>query len=52
MRLSTPAPLHAAYRYGALDGVRIHDAASNHIEDLLRFCDVLTHAATDGIDRT
>ena len=38
-----------AHRYGALDWARIHDVASNHVEDLLRFCDVLTHAATDGI---
>ena len=38
-----------AHRYGALDWARIHDVASNHVEDLLRICDVLTHAATDGI---
>ena len=37
-----------AHRYGALDWVRIHDVASNHIEDLLRFCDTLADAATDG----
>lgn len=37
-----------AHRYGALDWVRIHDVASNHIEDLLRFCDMLADAAIDG----
>ena len=39
-----------AHRYGALDWDRIHDVASNHIEDLLRFCDVLADAAVDGAD--
>ena len=36
-----------AHRYGALDWVRIHDAASSHIDDLLRLCDVLADAAVD-----
>ena len=39
-----------AHRYGELDWVRIHDISSNHIADLLRFCDVLTHAATGDTD--
>ena len=39
-----------AHRYGALDWVRIHDVASNHIEDLLRFCDTLADAAIDGLE--
>ena len=37
-----------AHRYGALDWVRIHDVASNHIEDLRWFCDTLADAAIDG----
>ena len=37
-----------AHRYGALDWVRIHDVASNHIEDLLRLCDTLADAAING----
>ena len=41
-----------AHRYGALDWVRIHDIASHHVEDLLRFCDVLADAAGDGGDRS
>ena len=41
-----------AHRYGALDWTRIHDIASHHIEDLLRFCDVLADAAGDGGDRS
>ena len=41
-----------AHRYGALDWTRIHDIASHHIEDLLRFCDVLAEAAGDGGDRS
>ena len=41
-----------AHRYGALDWTRIHDVASNHIEDLLRFCDVLADAAIDGAARS
>lgn len=39
-----------AHRYAALDWARIHDAASHHIEDLLRFCDVLADAALHGAD--
>ena len=39
-----------AHRYAALDWSRIHDVASNHIEDLLRFCDVLADAAINGSD--
>ncbi|MDD9979808.1 MAG: DUF86 domain-containing protein [Gammaproteobacteria bacterium] len=41
-----------AHRYGTLDWTRIHDVASNHIEDLLRFCDVLADAAVDGADKS
>ena len=41
-----------AHRYGALDWTRIHDVASHHIEDLLRFCDVLADAAVDGADKS
>ena len=37
-----------AHRYGALDWDRIHDVASNHVEDLLRLCDTLADAAIDG----
>ena len=33
-----------AHRYAALDWTLIHDVASNHIEDLLRFCEVLAEA--------
>ena len=52
-RMSAAAGLRnlIAHRYGELDWVRIHDVASNHIEDLIRFCDVLTHTAIDDIDR-
>ena len=39
-----------AHRYGALDRVRIHDIASNHIEDLLRFRDLPADAAINGTD--
>lgn len=39
-----------AHRYGALDWTRIHDIASHHIEDLLRFCDALVDAAGAGGD--
>lgn len=28
------------------------DVASHHIEDLLRFCDVLADAAVDGADKS
>ena len=41
-----------AHRYGVLDWTRIHDIASHHVEDLLRFCDVLADAAGDGGDRS
>lgn len=41
-----------AHRYGALDWTRIHDIASHHIEDFLRFCDVLADAAGAGGDRS
>ena len=41
-----------AHRYGALDWTRIYDIASHHIEDLLRFCDVLADAAGNGGDRS
>ena len=41
-----------AHRYGAPDWTRIHDIASHHIEDLLRFCDVLADAAGDGGGRS
>ena len=41
-----------AHRYGALDWTLIHDIASHHIEDLLRFCDVLADAAGAGGDRS
>ena len=36
-----------AHRYAALDWTIIHDVASNHIEDLLRFCEALAEAAPD-----
>ena len=36
-----------AHRYAALDWALIHDAASNHVEDLLRFCEVLAEAVSD-----
>ena len=39
-----------AHRYGALDWARIHDVASKHIGDLLRFCDVLAGAAAAAGD--
>jgi len=39
------------HRYAALDWVRIHDIASNHVDDLLRFCDVLADAAAGGTDK-
>ena len=41
-----------AHRYGALDWALIHDVASNHVEDLLRFCDVLADAAIGGGDKS
>ena len=41
-----------ALRYGALDWALIHDVASNHVEDLLRFCDVLADAAIGGGDKS
>ena len=41
-----------AHRYGALDWARIHDIASNHVDDLLRFCDVLANAAAGGTDES
>lgn len=41
-----------AHRYAALDWTRIHDVASNHIEDLLRICGVLADAAVDGADKS
>ena len=37
-----------AHRYGALDWGRLHDVASNHVEDLLKLCDTLADAAIDG----
>ena len=37
-----------AHRYGAHDWDRIHDVASNHVEDLLRLCDTLADAAVNG----
>ena len=37
-----------AHRYGALDWTRIHDVASHHVQDLLRFCDVAAGVAIDG----
>ena len=37
-----------AHRYGALDWVRIHDVASNQVEDLLLLCDTLADTAADG----
>ena len=41
-----------ALRYGALDWALIHDVASNHVEDLLRFCDALADAAIGGGDKS
>ena len=41
-----------AHRYGALDWALIHDVAGNHVEDLLRFCDVLADAAIGGGDKS
>ena len=41
-----------AHRYGALDWTLIHDVASNHVEDLLRFCDVLADAAINGTEKS
>ena len=41
-----------AHRYGVLDWSRVHDVASNRIEDLLRFCDVLAEAAVGGIEES
>ena len=41
-----------AHRYAELDWALLHDVASNHIEDLLRFCDVLAAAAVDEADRS
>ena len=53
-RMATSAGLRnlIAHRYGALDWTRIHEVASHHIEDLLRFCDVLADAAVDGADKS
>ena len=41
-----------AHRYGALDWSLVHDVASNHVEDLLRFCDALADAAVGGDDKS
>ena len=41
-----------AHRYGALDWTRIHDVASHHVQDLLRFCDVAAGVAIDGADKS
>ena len=41
-----------AHRYGALDWALVHDVASNHVEDLLRFCDALADAAIGGGDKS
>ena len=41
-----------AHRYGALDWTLVHDVASNHVEDLLRFCGVLADAARGGGDKS
>ena len=41
-----------AHRYAALDWTLVHDAASNHVDDLLRFCDVLAKAAVAGTDKS
>ena len=41
-----------AHRYGALDWALVHDVASNHVEDLLRFCDALSDAAIGGGDKS
>ena len=41
-----------AHRYGALDWALVHDVASNHVDDLLRFCDALSDAAIGGGDKS
>ena len=41
-----------AHRYGALDWTRIHDVASHHVQDLLRFCDVAAGVAIDRADKS
>ena len=41
-----------AHRYGALDWTRVHDVASHHVQDLLRFCDVAAGVAIDGAEKS
>ena len=41
-----------AHRYAALDRSLVHDAALNHVDDLLRFCDVPAKAAVVEIDKS
>jgi uncharacterized protein YutE (UPF0331/DUF86 family) len=51
-RMSTAAGLRnlIAHRYAALDWVRLHDVAANHVEDLLEFCESLAKAAREKGD--
>ena len=41
-----------AHRYAALDWTLVHEVASYHVEDLLRFCDALAEAAVSGADKS
>lgn len=49
-RMSAAAGLRnlIAHRYAALDWARVHDVASNHVDDLLEFCESLAKAANGG----
>ena len=46
-RMSAAAGLRnlIAHRYAALNWARVHDVASNHVDDLLEFCESLAKAA-------